>query len=85
MNGLIMALARSPLRRLVGRHTAVLCYTAPKSGRPVELPVEAVADGDGWLVAFGHSEHRAGGKRSGIRCRPHSSPAIAPAPSPASY
>lgn len=49
-------LARSPLRRLTGRHTAILHYTAPRSGRQVELPIWALPSGDGWLVAVG--QHR---------------------------
>lgn len=51
-----MTLARSPAHRLVGRHTAVLRYTAPTSGRTVLLPVEAVRDGERWLVAVGSAE-----------------------------
>lgn len=53
-----MTLARSPVHRLVGRHTAVLTYTAPKSGRAVQLPVEAVEAGGRWLVAVGSAESK---------------------------
>ncbi len=46
-------IARSPLRRLTGRHTGILSYSAPTSGSAVELPIWAVPHGDGWLVAVG--------------------------------
>lgn len=53
-----MALVRSPLHRLAGRHTAVLSYTAPTSGRSIQLPVQAVRSGDRWLVAVGLAERK---------------------------
>jgi hypothetical protein len=53
-----MALARSPVHLLLGRHVKVLAYTAPVSGRSVQLPVQAVSSGGKWLVAVGSAERK---------------------------
>jgi hypothetical protein len=45
------------LAALVGRRTGTLRYTGPKSGRPIELKVWAVPDGEQFLVAV--SKHTA--------------------------
>ncbi len=52
-------LAGSRLRRVLGKHTVILRYAAPSSGRPVELPVWAAPNGTGWvvLVARHDDEH----------------------------
>ena len=56
MNRLVIFLARTPLHWLVGPSTTVVSYTAPKSGRPVELPVWALEHGVGWIVVVGGHE-----------------------------
>ncbi len=56
MNRLVIFLARTPLHWLVGPSTTVVSYTAPKSGRAIELPVWAVKSGAGWIVVVGEHE-----------------------------
>ena len=58
MNRLVIFLARTPLHWLVGPSTTVLSYTAPKSGRAIELPVWAVKLGDAWVVVVGEHERK---------------------------
>jgi len=58
VNRLVILLARTPLHWLVGPSTTVLSYTAPKSGREIELPVWAVKLGEGWVVVVGEHEHK---------------------------
>lgn len=50
--------AGSRLRRMLGRHTVVLRYAAPSTGRPVELPVWAVPHGAGWVVLVARHEDK---------------------------
>jgi hypothetical protein len=50
--GALEGLAGS-LGAITGRRTGTLAYTGPKSGRPIELKVWAVPQGDTFLVGVG--------------------------------
>lgn len=49
----VRLMRRTPL---AGRNTVILRYTAPRSGRQIELPVWAARHDRGWLVAVGASD-----------------------------
>ncbi|MEU2348973.1 hypothetical protein [Modestobacter sp. NPDC049651] len=58
-NRVVLALLRSPLRRVVGRRVCALRYTGRLSGATVTLPVQYVRRPGGLVVLAG----RGGGKR----------------------
>ncbi len=58
MNRLVICIARTPLHWLVGPYTTVLRYTAPKSGRAIELPVWALHHHDAWIVVVGEHDRK---------------------------
>lgn len=49
-NPIVLTLLRSPLHPLLGSSTAAITVTGRRSGKPIELPVNTIPDGDALLT-----------------------------------
>jgi deazaflavin-dependent oxidoreductase (nitroreductase family) len=58
VNGVVVALLRSPLHRFVGRRLCLLRFRGRATGRIVELPVEYVRAGEEIVVLAGNGGHK---------------------------
>lgn len=58
MNHAVLALLRSPLHHLLGTELCELSYRAPRSGRPVSLPVLYADDGADLVVLAGDAREK---------------------------
>ncbi|MQA32039.1 hypothetical protein [Modestobacter roseus] len=58
VNGVVLALLRSPARRLLSRRVCALRYVGPVSGATVTLPVQYATEPGRVLVLAGGAEHK---------------------------
>lgn len=56
VNPVVRAVARTPARRLLGRHLVVLGYTGRRTGRRHELPVMSAQAGNDLVVVSGQHD-----------------------------
>lgn len=55
-NAVVAALLRSPLHGMLSGSTAVVRYSAPRSGRLIDTPVQYARHGDGVVILVGRPE-----------------------------